>query len=106
MADPAQLSDPAVRQLLLSLLGGREAAGYSNAVSYNGRSDVGPVDIPYEDELDGISMMDDSIEPEVIKDVHGATHKKAMPSSQARAAAAAVAAAEAIKTPADNAVAS
>lgn len=30
MADPAQLSDPAVRQLLLSLLGGREAAGYGN----------------------------------------------------------------------------
>ncbi|KAM7304095.1 hypothetical protein ISCGN_013995 [Ixodes scapularis] len=28
MADPAQLSDPAVRQLLLSLLGGRKAAGY------------------------------------------------------------------------------
>ncbi|KAG0414231.1 hypothetical protein HPB47_008578 [Ixodes persulcatus] len=162
MADPAQLSDPAVRQLLLSLLGGREAAGYSNAwliprscqirpcanccspssedvrqldtamtilksqktpdqcntrlktiqkrkrqaVSYNGRSGVGPVDVPYEDELDRISMMDDSIEPEVIGDVHGATHKKAMPSSQARAAAAAAAAAEAIPAPADNAVAS
>ncbi|XP_040068014.1 uncharacterized protein LOC120841224 [Ixodes scapularis] len=199
MADPAQLSDPAVRQLLLSLLGGREAAGYGNgqmpppveapsteevqvapkktknagyaewtpgetkllldyyeryfpqigplknfknkksvfirisedlqtilksqktpeqcstrlktiqkrkrqAVNYNGRSGVGPVDVPYEDELDRISMMDDSIEPEVIRDVHGATHKKAMPSSQARAAAAA--AAEAIPTPADSAVAS
>ncbi|XP_040078331.2 uncharacterized protein LOC120850059 [Ixodes scapularis] len=209
MADPAQLSDPAVRQLLLSLLGGREAAGYGNgqmpppveapsteevqvapkktknagyaewtpgetkllldyyeryfpqigplkkfknkksvfirisedlqtilksqktpeqcstrlktiqkrkrqAVNYNGRSGVGPVDVPYEDELDRISMMDDSIEPEVIRDVHGATHKKAMPSSQARAAAAAAAeaaaaeaaAAEAIPTPADSAVAS
>ncbi|XP_029828955.1 hepatoma-derived growth factor-related protein 2-like [Ixodes scapularis] len=81
------------------------------AVSYNGRSGVGPVDVPYEDELDRISMMDDSIEPEVFRDVHGATHKKAMPSRQARAAAAAAAAAEAaaaeaIPTPADSAVAS
>ncbi|KAG0433881.1 hypothetical protein HPB47_019511 [Ixodes persulcatus] len=47
------------------------------AVSYNSRSGVGPVDVPYEDELDRINMMDDSIEPEVIRDVHGATHKKA-----------------------------
>lgn len=81
------------------------------AVSYNSRSGVGPVDVPYEDELDRINMMDDSIEPEVIRDVHGATHKKAVPSSQARAATAAAAAAEAaaaeaIPTPADSAVAS
>lgn len=51
-------------------------------------------------------MMDDSIEPEVMRNVHGATHKKAMPSSQVRAAAAAAAAAESISTPAESAVAS
>ncbi|KAM7291877.1 uncharacterized protein ISCGN_028448 [Ixodes scapularis] len=33
VADPAQVSNPAVRQRLLSLLGGRETAGYRNEVT-------------------------------------------------------------------------
>lgn len=43
------------------------------AVCHNGRSGAGPVDVPYEDELDRIRMMDDSIEPEVIRDINVAT---------------------------------
>lgn len=45
------------------------------AVCHNDRSGAGPVDVPYEDELDQIRMMDDSIEPEVIRDISGASYK-------------------------------
>lgn len=62
------------------------------AVCHNGRSGAGLLDVPYEDELDQIRMMDDSVEPEVIRDISGATYKT--PSSSQTAVAAGPSAAD------------
>lgn len=45
------------------------------AISTNNQSGASPCPVPYEEEMDRIRALDDSIEPEVQRDIFGATFK-------------------------------
>lgn len=49
------------------------------AVTENGRSGNSPQDVPYEDELEKIKWLDDSLEPEVVRDASGIVSCKSKP---------------------------
>ncbi|KAH7966216.1 hypothetical protein HPB49_014502 [Dermacentor silvarum] len=72
---------PSVRRLLLDLL--REGGNESNASVENNISGNSPTEVPYEDELDKIRWLDDSLEPEVVRDASGVVSRKTHPQSPA-----------------------
>ncbi|XP_075553624.1 uncharacterized protein LOC142586262 [Dermacentor variabilis] len=49
----------------------------------NNTSGNSPADVPYEDELDKIRWLDDSLEPEVVRDASGVVSRKTYPHSPA-----------------------